>query len=200
MLEGHEVAYLLTMFSTTGKHTRSHRLNKELILAQSHSVGIPVYDRGASWNSYEKEFKRALAFLKAEGVQGGIFGDLWVEEHRKWVERVCAESGVMPSLPLWGVEGKELLRQFVDAGFEAVVIAVKDGLLGAEWLGRRINGEFIDEMSGEAGDMCGEQGEYHTLVVDGPIFGKRIAIGDTKVISRKEISFLEILNFHLEGK
>jgi uncharacterized protein (TIGR00290 family) len=200
ILEGHEVVYLLTMFSTTGKYTHSHRLTKDLILAQSQAVGIPVYHRRASWNTYEGEFKRALAFLKGEDTQGGVFGNLWMNEHREWAERVCTESGIMPLLPLWKMEGKDLLWQLVGAGFEAVVIGVKHGLLDIDWLGRRIDEEFINEMGRQEADLCGEQGEYHTLVVDGPIFGKRITIGGTRVIRRKEISFLEILNFDLEDK
>ncbi len=200
MLEGHEVSHLFTMFTTTGRYTRSHRLSRELLLAQSQAIGIPVYHRRASWNTYEREFKRALAFFKGNGVQGGVFGDLNLNEHRRWVERICADPGFIPLLPLWGIEGKDLLRQFVGAGFEAVVIAAKDGLLSADWLGRRIDEELIDELKKEGVDICGEEGEYHTLVVDGPIFSRRIRIKGTKVIRRKEMSFLEILNFELEEK
>lgn len=200
MLEGHEVSHLFTMFTTTGRYTRSHRLSKELLLAQSQAIGIPAYHRRASWNTYEREFKRALAFFKGNGVQGGVFGDLNLNEHRKWVERICADPGFIPLLPLWGIEGKDLLGQFIEAGFEAVVIAAKDGLLSADWLGRRIDEELIDELKKEGVDICGEQGEYHTLVIDGPIFSRRIRIKDTKVIRRKEMSFLEILSFELEEK
>ena len=200
ILEGHEVAYLLTMFATTGRYTRSHRLSKELLLAQSQAIGISVYHRQASWNTYEREFKRALAFFKGKGLQGGVFGDLHVNEHREWMERVCAEPEIIPLLPLWGIAGKNLLGQFIKAGFEAMVIAVKDGLLGTDWLGRTIDRQFMNEMEKEALDICGENGEYHTLVVDGPIFRKRIAIRDTRVVKRKEVSFLEILNFELKEK
>ena len=200
IVEGHKVAYLFTMFDTTGRQTRAHRVNREVVLAQSQALGIPAYHRRASWNTYEREFKRALAFFKGNGVQGGVFGDLNLDKHRKWVERICADPGFIPLLPLWGIEGKDLLRQFVGAGFEAVVIAAKDGLLSADWLGRRIDEELIDELKKEGVDICGEEGEYHTLVIDGPIFSRRIRIKDTKVIRRKEMSFLEILNFELEEK
>ena len=200
ILGGHEVAYLLTMFATTGRYTRSHRLSNELLLAQAEAMGISVYHRRASWNTYEREFKRALAFFKGHGVRGGVFGDLHVNEHREWVERVCAQPGVIPLLPLWGIAGKDLLGQFIEAGFEAVVIAVKNGLLGTYWLGRRIDRQFINEMEKEASDICGENGEYHTLVVDGPIFRKKIAIRDTRLVKRKEVSFLEILSFELKEK
>jgi len=200
MLEGHEVSHLFTMFATTGKYARSHRLSKELLLAQAQALEISVYHRRASWNTYEREFKRALAFFKGEGVQGGVFGDLYLNEHRKWVETICGEPGVIPLLPLWGNEGKDILRDLIDAGFEAVVIAIRADLLDPCWLGRRIDRQFVDEMEKEGVDICGEKGEYHTLVIDGPIFSRRIRINDTKVIKRKEMSFLEILNFELEEK
>lgn len=200
MLEGHDVAYFFTMFATDGSHTRSHRLSKELLMAQSQAIGVPVYHRCASRNTYEKEFKRALAFFKEKGIQGGVFGDLYLEEHRIWLERVCANTEINPLLPLWGIDGKDLLLQFMQAGFEAVVIAVKDDSLGMNWLGRKINQEFISEMQKEGVDICGEKGEYHTLVIDGPVFKKKIAIGDTRVVRRQGVSLLEILNFELEQK
>jgi uncharacterized protein (TIGR00290 family) len=200
MLEGHEVNYLFTMFDTTGKQTRSHRLSKKLLFAQAEAMGISVYHRRASWNTYEGEFKKALAFFKQKGVEGGIFGDLHVNEHREWLKRVCAQPGVIPLLPLWGIAGKDLLGQFIEAGFEAVVIAVKDGLLGTEWLGRRIDQQFMNEMEKEASDICGENGEYHTLIVDGPVFKKKIAIRDTRLVTSKDVSFLEIIDFELKKK
>lgn len=188
ILEGHRAEYLFTMFSTTGRCTRFHLLSRELLLAQSQAIGIPLYH------------KRALAFFKREDVESGVFGNLYLNEHREWVEKVCAEAGIIPLLPLWGMEGKDLLRQFIEAGFEAVVTAVQADLLSAHWLGRRIDEEFINEIEKEGMDTCGEEGEYHTFVVDGPIFKKRIAIKDTKVIKRKKISFLELLDFEMEEK
>lgn len=200
MLQGHEVAHLFTMFTTTGRYTRSHRLSRKLLLAQTGAIGIPLYPRHASWNAYEREFKRALAFFKRQDVNGGVFGDLYLNEHRDWVEKICGESGVMPFLPLWGMDGKELLRRFVEAGFEALVIAVRADILGDHWLGKKIDEEFLEQMEKAGVDVCGENGEYHTLVIDGPIFKKRITIRKTKAARRKNMFFLQVLSFELEEK
>lgn len=200
MRQGHDVACLFTMFSTTGRHTRSHWLSRELVLAQSMALEIPLYHGRASWNTYENEFKRALAVLKGKGIRGGVFGDLYLDGHREWVENVCASGQITPILPLWGMEGRGLLDGFVKAGFEAVVIAVKDDCLGIEWLGRKIDLEFIDELGGKAVDICGEKGEYHSVAVDGPMFKKRIEITDTRIARRKGMSFLEIVGFDLGEK
>lgn len=79
-LEGHRVAYLFTMFATTGRYTRSHRLSRELLLAQSHAIGIPLSQRKASWNTDALEFKRALAFFKGEGKRvGGDFTRILIQ-------------------------------------------------------------------------------------------------------------------------
>jgi diphthine-ammonia ligase len=98
------------------------------------------------------------------------------------------------------MKGKDLLHQFIEAGFEAVVIAVKPDLLDAFWLGRIVEEEFINEVEKQGADICGEKGEYHTLVIDGPIFRKRIAIKNTNVIRRHEVSFVELLNSDVEEK
>ena len=198
--EGHEVASLLTIGTTTGKYTRSHRLSRDLLMAQSGAVGIPLHQRRASWDTYEREFVKALASFKREGIEGGVFGDLYHPEHREWVERVCTEAGIFPLLPLWDMEGKALLCGFIEAGFEAIVVAVRNDILNDHWLGKRVDGEFMEQMEKGGVDVCGENGEYHTLVVDGPIFRRRIDIRESRVTRRKTMAFLHVLSFSMEEK
>jgi uncharacterized protein (TIGR00290 family) len=193
--EGHEVALLLTMVTTTGHFTRSHRLSKELLMAQSQVVGIPLCQRRISWDTYDREFSRALTSFKREGLEGGVFGALYLREDRAWVEQICAAAGIVPLLPLWGMEGKDLLCTFIDTGFEAVVVAVRSDIVDDHWLGARVDGEFIEQMEKTGIDVCGENGEYHTLVVDGPIFSKRIEIGKTKITRRGTMAFLHVIHF-----
>lgn len=200
MKQGHEVASLLTMVTTTGDYTRSHRVSRELLKAQSQAVGIPLYRRRTSWDTYEREFRGALTFLKRKGIAGGIFGDLDLNEHREWVERVCSEAGIVPLLPLWGMERTDLLRTFMAAGFEAIVVAVRNDIMDDRWLGGRIDGTFVEQMEERGIDVCGENGEYHTLVVDGPIFGKRIEIGETRITRRGTMAFLQVLDYSLADK
>jgi diphthine-ammonia ligase len=198
--EGHEVASLLTMVTTTGDYTRSHRLSRELLIAQSQVLGIPLYQRRASWNTYEKEFIGALTALKREGIEGGVFGDLRLDEHREWVERVCAAAGIIPMLPLWGAGYLDLLRQFLGVGFEAIIVAMRSDMMDVDWLGKRLDEASIAYMEDNGIDLCGEGGEYHSLVVDGPLFRERIAIGETLITRRGNISFLKVLSFALKKK
>jgi uncharacterized protein (TIGR00290 family) len=169
-------------------------------MAQAEATGIPANFRRASWNTYEMEFSKALDSFKINDFEGGIFGDLYTDRHRKWVEEVCKKPRLTPLLPLWGRESKDLLLELVGDGFEAVVVAVRAGLLDSSWLGRKIDYGFIRDIEKMGVDVCGEKGEYHTLVVDGPFFKKRIEIKDTKVIRRDGMHFLEILEFEVEEK
>ncbi len=169
-------------------------------MAQSQAIGIPLRQRRASWDTYEREFAKALASFKRQGIEGGIFGDLFHDEHRAWVERVCAEAGMVPLLPLWGMDGKDLLCGFIEAGFEAIVVAVRNDIMNDHWLGKRIDGEFMEQMEKGGVDVCGENGEYHTLVVDGPIFRRRIEIRESRITRRGQMSFLHIVRFSAEQK
>jgi diphthine-ammonia ligase len=200
MQEGHELAALLTMLTTTGNYSRSHRLSRDLLVAQSRAMGMTLRQRRASWNTYEREFLRALISLKEEGIEGGVFGDIFLDEHREWVERVCTKAGIVARLPLWGMKSRDLLHTFIDAGFEAIVVALRNDILDEHWLGKRIDGEFIQQMEGAGVDVCGENGEFHTAVVDGPLFRARINIGDSRIASRGTMSFLHVLNFSVKEK
>jgi len=167
-------------------------------------MGIPLVQRRTTWGNYEAEFKSMLRIFKQEGVNGGVFGDIDFEEHREWVERVCQEVDIVAHLPLWGESQDKILRDFIGLGFEAVIVATKANLLGEEWLGQRIDLDFIkhlDELK-ETKDitLCGEAGEYHTLVIDGPLFKERMEILKTRKVFRDTHWFLDILDTELRTK
>ena len=201
---GLKVRYLANMLTEDGQRSRTHGLSANLIQVQSQAIGIPLVQRRTTWNSFEAEFKKMLRAFKQQGVVGGVFGDIDLNEHREWVERVCQEVDITPHLPLWGESQDEILRNFIDSGFEAIVVATKADMLGEEWLGRRIDLDFIrhlDEIKKTKNiTLCGEVGEYHTFVIDGPLFQKRIEIMATRKVFRDDHWFLEILSTDLIAK
>ncbi len=193
-----KVKYLLNMVSEDGKRSRSHGLSSTLLRAQSDAMNIPIIQKKSTWESYEKVFKKAVSELKKEGIKIGIFGDIDLQEHRDWVERACKKIDIKPLLPLWKEDREELLKEFIRIGFKAIVVATKADLLGKEWLGRKIDEELIKDLKKVNGvDLCGEKGEYHTFVYDGPLFKKRIEITETKKVLREDNWFLEILEWKL---
>jgi len=201
---GLKVRYLANTVTEDGKRSRSHGLPAKVIQVQSEAVGIPLVQRRTTWDNYEVEFKSMLRTFKQEGVNGGVFGDIDFEEHREWTGRVCQEVAITPHLPLWGESQDKILRDFIDLGFEAIVVATKADLLGEEWLGQRINLDFIKHLEElrETNDItpCGEAGEYHTLVIDGPLFKKRMEILKTRKVFRDTRWFLDILDTELRTK
>ncbi|MDI6886169.1 MAG: diphthine--ammonia ligase [archaeon] len=172
---GFDVSYLLNFISEDGTRSRAHGISSDLIALQARAIGIPIIQVKSSWEGYEAKFKEAVEELKKGGVKGGVFGDIDLQEHKEWVVRVCSEVDVESIEPLWGKDPLEILKEFVNAGFKAMVIKVKADFFDEEWLGRELDEQFIKDLPEEI-HPCGEHGEYHTFVVDGPIFQRRIEI------------------------
>ena len=194
------VTHLLNMVAEDGIISRSHGIRTDIMRLQGEAMSLPVVQIRSSWETYETEFKKALSDLKDKGVEAGIFGDIDLEEHREWVERVSKESGLKAALPLWGEKKREkIIEELIEAGFEAVVVATRKDLLGPEWLGRRIDHDFVRDISKIKGvDISGENGEYHTFVVSGPIFKKSIGILKSDKITRDQHCFLDISECELQ--
>ncbi len=188
-----EVSCLLNMSNKDGKHSRTHGVSSALLQAQAKAVGIPLIQRKATWKTYEEEFKKAVLDLKRKGIRVGIFGDIDLQEHRDWVERVCRDAGITPILPLWKGEREKLLGEFIQAGFKTIIVATNVDFLNKEWLGREMNRELIEELRVLGGiDLCGERGEYHTFVYDGPIFKKFVDFTIEKKILRDKRWLLKL--------
>ena len=192
---GMDIRFLINMVSEDGKRSCSHGVRAAVIKRQAEALGIPIIQKPTTTDTYEKVFVETLKELKNKGVTDGVFGDIDFNPHREWNERVCAGAGIACHLPLWQEDQTRLMEEFIDAGFKSVVIAVKADLLGREILGRIVNREFIAYIAGLKKKItpCGEAGEFHTLVIDGPVFIKRLVIVESEKVSRGEHHFLEIL-------
>lgn len=204
MLGGFQVSCLLNMINRDAQKSMSHGLDLGLLSAQAKALGVPLLQREVTWDTYEQEFKGAAAELKQDGIEGVVFGDIDLQEHKDWTDRVCQEVGMMPMSPLWGDEPEELLTNFIAAGFEAIVVTTRADLLGPEWLGREVSRRLTRELNrlSRRSDIhiCGEHGEYHTLVINGPPFQRRIKIIESRKELREGYWFLDIPRYDIVDK
>jgi uncharacterized protein (TIGR00290 family) len=166
---GLEVVGLLCMLEETGARTRSHGVPRALVEAQARSLGLPIVTPQASWSDYEGVFTSALRGLRGEGVTDIVFGDIDLESHRSWEERVCEIAGLGACLPLWQVARDEAVRDVHSLGYRARVVCVNAKWLDETFAGRLFDEAFVRDLPAGV-DACGENGEFHTFVFDGPLF------------------------------
>jgi uncharacterized protein (TIGR00290 family) len=197
MCRGYDISYLVNFISKEYKRVSFHGTEDRLIQLQAKALGIPLLQKETTGNGYEQEFKEAVRSLIPEGIKGMIFGDIYLQEHKDWVERVCGELGIQAVEPLWGEEPEKILLEFIDAGFEAIIVSAKADIFGKEVIGRKIDRDFFKYVKENSIDICGENGEYHTLVVNGPVFKKKIRITESKTITRDGYWFLDTVEYSL---
>jgi uncharacterized protein (TIGR00290 family) len=200
--DGMDIRYLFNTVTQDGQRSCSHGMSASVIKRQAEALGIPIVQRPTTNESYETEFVNTLRKFKQEGIEGGVFGDIDFNPHREWIDRVCAQASITPYLPLWLEDQQKLMEEFIDAGFIAVVVAVKADILGQEVLGRTIDRKFLAYLAGLEKNItpCGEAGEYHTLVIDGPVFRQRLEITAAEKVTRGDHHFLEITGLELKAK
>lgn len=183
---------LFTMFEETGERSRSHSLPPEFIRRQAEAVGLPHEYRCATWGGYEAEFISALKGFRAEGAEAAVFGDIDLEPHGQWEEMVCREADLSLSLPLWKEDRRALAEEFIRLGYRAIIVTVNGNMLDLRFLGREYTPELLDELAAEGADLCGENGEFHTAVYDGPIFRHPVEVRKGEIRRWEEYGFFQI--------
>jgi len=174
--KGHKIRHLLNFVSKESGRCCFHGIEKDLVKLQAELIGMPLTQKEvtADMKEYEKEFKEAVSqFKDAESM---VFGDVYLDEHKDWVERVCKDIGIAPIEPLWNVPAADVVGEFVDAGFKSVVVSCQADKFGKDFVGRIVDRDMINELKEKNICPCGENGEFHTFVIDGPIFKKPINI------------------------
>jgi len=172
--QGYRPQKLLTMFSMENGISTSHRLKEEIIKAQANAMGVECSIGRSSFESYEEVFVSKLKIFKEQGIDYGVFGDIDIEEHKQWEERVCKRASVTALLPLWQEDRRKLVEEFISLGFKAKIVVVNTTMLDSRFLGRDLSYSLMEEIEEYGADVCGENGEYHTVVYDGPIFKKPV--------------------------
>jgi diphthine-ammonia ligase len=174
--QGFSPTVLLNVLNEEGKISRSHGIPSHILEAQSKAIGLPMQLISSSWQDYEKNFTRALSSLKEQyEVTHAVFGDIDLQPHRDWEEKVCAAAGLEAVLPLWQQDRKDLVIQMLNSGIETMIVSCNE-TMGESFLGRTLTLELVDELEALGVDACGENGEFHTLVLNCPLFQHSIEV------------------------
>jgi diphthine-ammonia ligase len=202
---GVKIKYLLNFISREYKRCCFHGIESKLIQLQAEALGIALVQKevSADMQKYEEEFKEAVNELKKKGINKMVFGDIYLLDHASWVERVCSELNIEPLEPLWDYRTEQLIEEFLTFGFKAMIVSCKADPMGKEYIGRFIDKQLITELKARGVCPCGENGEFHTFVTDGPLFRNRIEILESEPILKEGFWkhwFLDIKNYRVIEK
>jgi len=188
-----EAIGLIAMLEEEGKRSRSHGLPPELLQAQADSIGLPLFTAASSWADYEDNFIRLLVQAKDQGAEVLVTGDLDMPAHGCWHDKVTQIAGLKLGMPLWETNHRDTVEEFIQLGFITMIVTVNVSLgMKEDDLGRVLTLDYVKELEARGIDPCGEGGEFHTTVIDGPIFKKPIAINKGEIIRNGEYAFLPL--------
>ncbi|KPN97542.1 diphthine--ammonia ligase [Lysinibacillus sp. ZYM-1] len=184
---------LIVMLEEEGKRSRSHGMPPELIQAQANSIGLPLYTAAASWADYESVFIDLLEKAKNQGAEVLVTGDLDMPAHGCWHDEITKKVGLRLAMPLWEMNHREAVDEFIHLGFVTMIVTVNLSLgMTVEDLGRVLTPDYIKELEARNIDPCGEGGEFHTTVIDGPLFQYPITVRKCPIVRDGEYAFLPL--------
>ncbi|HLF51474.1 diphthine--ammonia ligase [Flavobacterium sp.] len=183
-----EIACLLTSVNQQFQRISMHGVRVALLEQQAESIGLPLLKMEIpempTMEAYENVMRETLEKLKSKGVTHSIFGDIFLEDLRKYREDKLAEIQLEAVFPLWKIPTHELIKEFIGLGFKTIVTCVNERYLDQSFVGRIIDEDFINDLP-ENVDVCGENGEFHTFTFDGPLFSKPIDFEIGEIVYRK---------------
>lgn len=191
-----DVIGLLTTVNADADRVAMHAVRRKLLEAQADRLGLPLHvvelPSPCPNDVYEARMAEAMAAATACRVEHVIFGDLFLADVRAYREEALAGSGITPLFPLWQRSTEELAREIIAAGVRAIVTCVDPAQLAPQYIGRHFDEQFLDELPPGV-DPCGEHGEFHTFVWDGPQFREPIDVEVGEVVERDAFVFCDVL-------
>jgi uncharacterized protein (TIGR00290 family) len=194
--EGAQVAALLTTITEGYERVSMHGVRRDLVRTQAAAVGVPLVEvtipPACVHPVYEERMAAAFTEPPLAGIGAMASGDLFLEDVRAYREERLAEAGKEALFPLWGRDTGTLAREFVEAGFEAVVCCLDPRRLEPSFAGRAYDADFIADLPDDV-DPCGERGEFHTFVHAGPIFSRPVGIEVAETVERDGYVFTDLV-------
>jgi uncharacterized protein (TIGR00290 family) len=188
----YDAVAMLTMFDEDAARSRSHGLRPEVLAAQARCLGLRHAIGRCTWATYDLVFARTLEALAADGITHVIFGDILFDEHRRWAESMCEPHGLTAVEPLFGSETDQLFEEWVSSGAEAVIVTARAAYLDETWLGRLLSRDMAPELKRRGVDLCGERGEYHTLVTGCSLFNSALRVRFRERVRRSDCWALDV--------
>lgn len=189
--QGDQLKVVMNVMDEKQEYSKSHGLTQEVLRAQATALQVPIQLASASWSTYEENFIKNLKELKTNHeIEGMVYGDIDIQKHREWEEKVSAAAGLEAYLPLWQGDRRELVEAMIDAGIKAIIVSCNHAL-GLDFLGEEITHDLIPKLEAAGVDVCGENGEFHTLVVDCPLFENPIQIEKGEKVKTDNYCFIE---------
>ncbi|MGZ3677721.1 MAG: Dph6-related ATP pyrophosphatase [Ktedonobacterales bacterium] len=174
--DGLHVTRLLTLYDKASERIRFHAVPIAVMRAQAEALQLPILLYPTTPATFEQVFLSALQDLRAEGIGGVLFGNIHLADVRAWYEDRVRAAGLAHVEPLWGEEPSHLVREVVARGYTAILTCIEEATANPDWLGRPLSDELVGAFEARGIDPCGERGEYHTLVTDGPLFRTPLAV------------------------
>ena len=191
-----EVVGLLTTVNEAFDRVAMHAVRRELLEAQARAAGVPLRAVPIPYpcpnEVYEAAMSSALAEARAAGIEAVAFGDLFLEDVRRYREERMAPTGLRPLFPLWGRPTRPLAEEMIDGGLRARLSCVDPRALDASFAGRSFDRELLSALPPEV-DPCGERGEFHTFAFDGPMFSRPVPVTVGEVVTRDGFVFADLL-------
>jgi uncharacterized protein (TIGR00290 family) len=192
----YSVAGLLTTITEDYDRISMHGVRRVLLEQQAYALGLPLQKinipKDATNGVYESRLRAFLEERLREGIGVVAFGDIFLEDLRQYREQNLAQIGMKGLFPIWKRDSHELARSFIELGFEAVVVCVDTSVLDASFAGRVFDKELLRDLPGNV-DPCGENGEFHSFVFDGPNFKQPIGHRPGEVVRRDRFCFCDLL-------
>lgn len=191
--QGYQPEVLLNVLNEEGSFSRSHRIPKTILETQARLFQIPIQLIPASWPEYEVKFTAALKTVKQEyDLAYAVFGDIDLQAHRDWEEKVCANAGLQAMLPLWQQDRKALVFEMLQSGIQTLIVSCNERM-GERFLGKPLTHELIEELESLGIDPCGENGEFHTLVTDCKLFQKPMPVRIAQRLKHESYWFADLV-------
>ena len=187
---GYQSKVLLNMLNENGKVSRSHGLPLEILKQQAGQMRLPLVTIPTSWSDYEWNFIEILGKLKESyKLDYAVFGDIDLQPHRDWEEKVCEAADIKAILPLWKRNRKELVLEMLDSKIECIIVSCNT-TMGERYLGKMLTKHLAEELELIGIDPCGENGEFHTLMVNCPLFERRKSLPDYAIKTYNDYCFI----------
>lgn len=182
------IDYLLTNVSAEFNRISMHGVSFDLLELQAKSLNIPLttmaINKDASMEEYGKQVTEKMSFFTNQNIKNCVFGDIFLEDLKNYRENQLEKVGIKAHFPLWKRPTSEIIKEFIALGFKAKVVSINANLLDQSFAGRELDESFINDLP-ENVDVCGENGEFHSYVYDGPIFKKPIPIQVGKIVKKE---------------